>query len=86
MKYDPLTSIDPILTITGLLTISSFRPLKAGIESFKKKSRIRNNEKKQRNDLRFVVGSVSVLGEKITEYTEIRFVFNSLLIVSTETR
>lgn len=43
-------------------------------------------KKKQRNDLRFVVGSVSVLGEKITEYTEIRFVFNSLLIVSTETR
>lgn len=43
-------------------------------------------KKKQRNDLRFVVGSVSVLGEKITEYTEIRFVFNSLLIVSTKTR
>ena len=45
-----------------------------------------NNNKKQRNELRFVVGSVSLLAEKITEYTEIRFVFNFLLIDSTETR
>ena len=52
----------------------------------KKKKQQQQQQQKQRNELRFVVGSVSLLGEKITEYTEIRFVFNYLLIVYTETR
>lgn len=52
----------------------------------KPKNQKKKHITKQRNELRFVVGSVSLLDEKITEYTEIRFVFNFLLIVSTETR